>query len=104
MKKQVSPILESSKEEEILFGNVRAQTWDEFAGQTQVKKSLGIAIEAAKQRSEPMDHVLLYGPPGLGKTTLAHLIAKEMGSSIRLTSCYHQGRRLSSHSYQSSAQ
>lgn len=86
MKPSLNPVLESTKEEEILFGNVRAQTWDEFAGQEQVKRSLGIAIEAAKQRAEPMDHVLLYGPPGLGKTTLAHLIAKEMGSSIRLTS------------------
>lgn len=86
MSTKPNPNLAASNEEEQLFGSVRAQTWDEFAGQDQVKKSLSIAIEAAKQRSEAMDHVLLYGPPGLGKTTLAHLIAKEMGSNIRLTS------------------
>ncbi len=86
MKKKNSSRLESTQEEELLLGNVRAQTWDEFAGQERVKKSLSIAIKAAKQRDEAMDHVLLYGPPGLGKTTLAHLIAKEMGSNIRLTS------------------
>lgn len=86
MKTPIDPVLAVTKEEEILFGSLRAQTWSEFAGQENVKKSLSIAIEAARQRNEPMDHVLLYGPPGLGKTTLAHLIAKEMGSNIRLTS------------------
>ncbi len=74
-----------TSEEEIFFANLRASNWDEFYGQEQVKKSLLIAINAAKQRNEPVDHTLLYGPPGLGKTTLSHLIAKEMGSEIKIT-------------------
>ena len=73
-------------EEEILFTSLRAQNWEEFFGQKTIKKSLQIAIEAAKQRNETMDHVLLYGPPGLGKTTLSHIIAKEMEVNIKITS------------------
>lgn len=73
-------------EEEILFTSLRAATWDDFHGQDEVKRALRIAISAAKQRNEAVDHALLYGPPGLGKTTLSHLIAKEMGSNIKVTS------------------
>jgi Holliday junction DNA helicase RuvB len=73
-------------EEEILFTSLRAGTWPEFQGQEGIKKALQIAIEAAKKRDEAIEHVLFYGPPGLGKTTLSHIIAREMGANIRITS------------------
>jgi Holliday junction DNA helicase RuvB len=77
---------EKNPEEEVLFTSLRAKSWDEFMGQEAVKESLGIVIDAAKQRKEAIEHILFYGPPGLGKTTLSHLIAREMGSTIRVTS------------------
>ena len=66
--------------------NLRPQTLDEYIGQTKTKEKLKVYIEAAKQREEPLDHVLFYGPPGLGKTTLAGIIANEMGTHIKITS------------------
>ncbi|MBI2475610.1 Holliday junction branch migration DNA helicase RuvB [Candidatus Uhrbacteria bacterium] len=65
---------------------LRPQTLSEFVGQNDIKQNLTIFIEAAKKRNEPIEHVLLYGNPGLGKTTLAHIIANEIGSQIRVTS------------------
>ncbi len=66
--------------------SLRPSRLDEFIGQEQVKESLQIAIDAAKQRGEPLDHALFFGPPGLGKTTLAMLVARELGVGIRTTS------------------
>ncbi len=73
-------------EEEKLIQSLRVGSWGEFEGQKKVKKALKIGLEAAKKRGEPIEHVMFYGPPGLGKTTLAHIIAREMGANIRVTS------------------
>lgn len=76
-------VLEEDKKME---GSLRPQTLDEYIGQSKAKETLKIYIEAAKQRQEPLDHVLFYGPPGLGKTTLAGIIANEMGVNLKVTS------------------
>ena len=69
-----------------LEGSLRPQTLDEYIGQEKTKNTLKIYIEAAKQRHDPLDHVLFYGPPGLGKTTLSGIIANEMGVHMKVTS------------------
>ena len=66
--------------------SLRPTSFDEYIGQTKVKESLSVYIKAAKSRKESLDHVLLYGPPGLGKTTLSHIIANELGSQFKVTS------------------
>lgn len=74
-------------EEDIpLEGNLRPQTLDEYIGQEKTKKTLKVYIEAARQRHDALDHVLFYGPPGLGKTTLSGIIANEMGTHMKVTS------------------
>ncbi|HEY5695673.1 MAG TPA: Holliday junction branch migration DNA helicase RuvB [Candidatus Saccharimonadales bacterium] len=76
---------EEDSEEQQIEINLRPRSFSEYVGQERLKKNLKLAIDAAKKRGEPMDHVLLYGPPGLGKTTMASVIANEMGAGLRVT-------------------
>src|SRR5882672_9628344 len=76
----------TAEEEEPFERSLRPQTLDEFVGQDRLKKNLRVFIEAARQRQEPLDHCLFYAPPGLGKTTLAGIIAREMQVGLRVTS------------------
>ncbi len=76
----------ANEAEENMENSLRPKNLSEYIGQTKVKENMKVYIEAAKKRGEPLDHVLLYGPPGLGKTTLSNIIATEMNSNIRITS------------------
>ena len=79
-------LVSGAVQEEDLDLSLRPRRLEDFVGQTQTKENLSIAIQAAKIRGESLDHVIIYGPPGLGKTTLGHIIAQEMGVEIRVTS------------------
>jgi Holliday junction DNA helicase RuvB len=85
---ELESIVESSKlaEEDKIENSLRPQILSEFIGQDKLKNNLKVFIEAAKNRNEALDHCLFYAPPGLGKTTLSHIIAKEMGTNLRMTS------------------
>lgn len=74
------------KSGDFLDATLRPSSWDEYIGQESIKNNLNILISAARERGNPPEHILFYGPPGLGKTTLAHLIAREQGSNLKTTS------------------
>ena len=76
---------ESKPEDRVVDHALRPQKLSDLIGQDQVKENLSILISAARQRGEALDHVLFYGPPGLGKTTLAHVVANEMGVNVKVT-------------------
>ena len=81
-----SPVSPTKHEEDLAEVTLRPSLLSEFVGQDSIKEKLRIFIDAARRRSESLDHVLVYGPPGLGKTTLAYILARELGVQIHTTS------------------
>ena len=82
---RVVEVEQVSFEDESTEVNLRPSSWDDYIGQEKIKKNLKVFIEASKKRNEALDHILFYGPPGLGKTTISYLISNEMNTNIKVT-------------------